>query len=320
VTLHDENFFPTMTQTSDGAVYLCDGARTSLVRIDGLESIHRLPATALRVTADDLKSAAAWRVQAEAQRQLARGSGTLTVALRKDAPVVDGKLDDWAGADWAVIDRRGTAANFNSDSKPYDITGAVAISGDRLYAAFRTQDPELLKNSGETPNAPFKTGGCLDLMLGTNPAADAKRPRPVAGDERLLLTQVKGKTVALLYRAVVPGTKEPVPFSSPSRTIAIDRVDDVSAEVQLASSVEKNDKGKVAGAFYELSIPLAALGLKAADGTSIKGDIGILRGNGFQTLQRVYWNNKATAITADVPSEAELTPALWGKWQFKAAP
>ncbi len=73
-------------------------------------------------------------------------------------------------------------------------------------------------------------------------------------------------------------------------------------------------------AFYEISIPLTALGLTAAEGQSIKGDIGILRGNGFQTLQRVYWNNKATGITADVPSEAELTPALWGKWVFKTAP
>ena len=85
-------------------------------------------------------------------------------------------------------------------------------------------------------------------------------------------------------------------------------------------SVEKNDKGKVASAFYEVSVPLSTLGLKPADGQSIKADIGILRGNGFQTLQRVYWNNKATAITADVPSEAELTPALWGRWQFTSKP
>ena len=218
-----------------------------------------------------------------------------------------------------MIDRRGTGANFDSDSKPYDITAAVAIAGDRLYAAFRTQDAELLKNSGETPNAPFKSGGCLDLMLGTNAAADPKRARPVAGDERLLVTQIKGQTLALLYRAVVPGTKEPVPFSSPWRTITLDRVDDVSAQVQFAASVEKDDKGKVRAAFYEVSVPLAALGLTPADGQAIKADIGLLRGNGFQTLQRVYWNNKATAITADVPSEAELTPALWGRWQFNAA-
>jgi hypothetical protein len=292
----------------------------SLVRVDGLKSIRRLPAMELKVTAEDLQAAAAWRVQAEQERQKSRGTGTLAVALRKEAPVVDGKLDDWAGADWAVIDRRGTAANFNSDSKPYDITAAVAISGDRLYAAFRTQDGELLKNSGETLNAPFKTGGCLDLMLAVNPKADPKRTKPAAGDQRLLVTQLKGQPYALLYRAVVPGTKEPVPFSSPWRTITLDRVDNVSAQVQLAMGVEKDEKNKVKSAFYELSIPLAELGLTAADGQSIGGDLGILRGNGFQTLQRVYWNNKATGITADVPSEAELTPALWGRWLFKAAP
>src|SRR5205814_656282 len=110
---------------------------------------RRLPPADLRVTADDLSAAAAWRVQAEARRQAARGAGTLAVALRKEAPVVDGRLDDWAGAAWAVIDRRGVAANFNSDSKPYDVTGAVAVAGDRLYAAFRTQDADLLKNAGD---------------------------------------------------------------------------------------------------------------------------------------------------------------------------
>ena len=48
---------------------------------------------------------------------------------------------------------------------------------------------------------------------------DAPALSRLSGDERLLITQMKGKTVALIYRAVVPGTKEPVPFSSPSRTI-----------------------------------------------------------------------------------------------------
>jgi hypothetical protein len=39
LTLHDENFWPSLTQTKDGKVYLIDGARSSLVRIDGLETI-----------------------------------------------------------------------------------------------------------------------------------------------------------------------------------------------------------------------------------------------------------------------------------------
>ena len=89
----------------------------------------------------------------------------------------------------------------------------------------------------------------------------------------------------------------------------MDRVDDVSAQVQLATT----------NGNYELSIPLATLGLKPQPSHPIKGDIGILRGNGFQTLQRVYWANKASGITADVPSEAELVPMLWGQWKFKTA-
>ena len=194
----------------------------------------------------------------------------LEVTLRGQTPSVDGKLEDWAGAAWVDIDKSGVAANFNSNSKPYDITAALTIAGDRLYAAYRTGDAKLLQNSGEVPNAPFKTGGALDLMLGTNPAADPKRTTPVEGDLRLLVTLVKGQPKAVLYRAVVPGTKEPVPFSSPWRTITLDRVDDVSAEVQLAG----------AGGNYEFSIPLATLGLKPKAGTSLKGDIGILRGSG----------------------------------------
>ena len=308
VSLHDENFWPSIAQTSDGEVYLVDGARTSLVRVEGLATIRRLPPMRLEVTADQLRRAQAYLVESEAQRQTFEGRPTLKVAIRPAPPVVDGKLDDWAGADWATVDRSGVAAFFDSNSKPYNVTAAVAVAGDRLYAAFRTGDAQLLRNSGETPRAPFKTGGCLDLMLGADARADANRADPVPGDVRLLVTLVHDKPLALLYRAVVPGTKDPVPFSSPWRTITIDRVDDISDKLQFAAS-EGN---------YELSIPLSALNLKPVAGQVLQGDVGILRGNGFETLHRVYWSNKATAITSDVPSEAQLTPRLWGRWMFEA--
>ena len=124
-------------------------------------------------------------------RQKNQGKGVLTVALRDKAPVVDGKLDDWAGADWVDVDKSGVAANFDSHSKPFNVTAAVSISGDRLYAAFRTGDPDLLRNSGETATAPFRTGGALDLMIGADPGADPKREKPAAGDVRLVVTRVK---------------------------------------------------------------------------------------------------------------------------------
>jgi len=173
------------------------------------------------------------------------------------------------------------------------------VSGDRLYAAFKTGEPDLIANSGSSPQLLFKTGGALDLMLDAFP-----------GGERLLVSTVKGKTMAVLYRARVTTGASPVPFSSPQRTVTFDRVDDVSSSVTLASR----------GGNFEFSVPLALLGLSPTAGASMNGDIGVLRGNGFETLDRVYWRNKATGLTSDIPSEAELFPQLWGRLNFTTAP
>jgi hypothetical protein len=298
LTLGEENFWPTITQTSDGEIYIVDGARMALVRLDGLDTLRRIPEIPLKVTAGDLMQAQKYLVTLESQRQKEQGTGILKVAVKSQTPVVDGTLDDWKSAQFVAIDAVSNGAS-----------GAVAVAGDRLYAAWKTGDGKLLQNSGELPAAPFKTGGALDLMIGADAKANPGRANPVAGDVRLLVTQANGKTLAVLYRAVVPGTKEPVPFSSPWRTITLDKVDDVSAQVQLA--------GKDGN--YEISIPLSVLGLQPATGQTISGDIGILRGDGAQTTSRTYWSNKASNITADVPSEAQLAPQLWGKWQFVAA-
>jgi len=306
VSTHDENFWPSVTQTEDGNVYIVDGGRTTLVRVDNLDTIRRLPTQRIQISDKDMIAAREYHTRRELARQKQKGSGTLKVAMRKDAPVVDGKLDEWKGSDWAAVDKRGVSAWFDSKSRPYDVAAAVSVSGGNLYAAWRTGEPELLKNSGEMVTAPFKTGGALDIMIGANPNADPDRTEPVEGDVRLLITRVKGKTLALVYRAVAPGAKDPVRFSSPWRTISIDRVDDVSDQVQLAA-----EKGG-----HEISVPLAALGLEPAVGMKIKADIGVLRGDGSHTSQRVYWCNKGTAITSDVPSEAALMPQLWGRWNF----
>jgi hypothetical protein len=90
---------------------------------------------------------------------------------------VDGQIFDWPlTTDWAYIDRRGTKANFNSNSRPYEVSAAAALSSTHFFAAWRTTEKELLNNSGETPNALFKHGGCLDVMLATDANA-AGRPQ-----------------------------------------------------------------------------------------------------------------------------------------------
>ncbi len=298
VSLHDENFWPSITQTPDGKVFLVDGARTSLVRIDGLETLQRIPEQVIDVTSEDLAKAREWFARSEAARQKKAGTGILDVAIRKTAPIVDGKLDDWPlSTEWANIDRRGTAANFNSNSKPYEVSAAACISGGRLFAAWRTAEKNLLDNTGENADAPFKTGGCLDLMLQTNT------------EERLLVTLIKGTPHAVLYRAKVSGSKNPVRFASPWRSINFDAVEDVSDKVSFATDGNGN---------FEISVPLGTLHWAPKTGDVVSADIGVLRGNGGQTTQRIYWSNKATAITADVPSEAELTPKLWGKWKLRS--
>lgn len=98
----------------------------------------------------------------------------------------------------------------------------MAVNGDRLYAAFVTDDPNLLNNAGESLPTLFKSGGALDIMIGAA-GADDKRIGAVAGDTRLLVTRVKNKTMPVLYRPVAPDAK-PVEFSSPllPQTVRLD--------------------------------------------------------------------------------------------------
>ena len=146
-------------------------------------------------------------------------------------------------------------------------------------------------------------------MLGTNANTEKNRQEPVAGDLRLLVTRVKGKTKAMLYRAVVPGTapENRVLFASPVGKVWFDQVADVSDKVALAQQ----------GSNYELSVPLSTLDWSPKPGEEILGDIGLLRGNGAQTTQRVYWSNHNALLVSDIPSEARLQPAQWGLLQVR---
>ena len=293
VSFEDEHFHPTMTQTKDGEIYLVAGKEhSSIFRLDGFENIRRRDFGQVQLTPAGTAALPETRVTKARQQ----GRATTYVNLLTESPKVDGKLDDWnAGTRWQEIADAGLAA--------------VTVSGDRLYGAFKTSDPRLLDNDAVNPTFMFKNGGCIDLMIGTDASADRKRTLPVPGDLRLLVTKAKGKPVAVLYRAVVPGTEEKdrVLFESPIAKVWFDRVDDISNQLQLAQD----------GGNAEFSVPLSALGLSPEGGQSILADFGILRGNGAQTIQRLYWNNLNTSIVSDIPGEARLQPANWGLWTFR---
>jgi hypothetical protein len=304
LTLTDENFHPSISQSPDGTITLVDGRKTSLIQVDGLSSIRRITAAPVVLTSAGLDAARTFSLAVEAARQAQSGALSSHIPTLASPPQSLAAFLSTPALPWMTVDQRILTQGFSQI--PTSTEATAAIAGGRLYAAWQTGDAKLLVNSGMVENAPFKSGGALDLMLGTDAKSSPGRTAPVVGDLRLLVCLVDGKPRATLYRAVVAGTKTPVPFSSPARTIYFDQVTDVSGQVDFFAD----------GGNYAISIPLGVLGLKPAPGERIKADIGLLRGDGSTTQQRVYWSNKATGIVADVPSEAELTPNLWGDWIF----
>ena len=292
VSFYDEHYNPRLAQTKTGDVILLAGKEFSAVfRVDGLQAVKRRTFATLTIDAAQITGLPP-TIVVQPRKQ---GRQTLPVAVGGTAPKTDGDLADWpAGTVWAKLDDRASAA--------------VRIVGDRLHAAWRTGDPAALANAPGEPTLAFKRGGAVDVMLATDSKAPGDRRQPAAGDLRLLATMQAGKPLAVLYRSVVPGTAEAarVPFISPVGRVDFDRVEVVSAQVQLAQR----------GGDIELSVPLALLGLLPSEGQVLRGDLGLLRGSGAMTTQRLYWNNLDTAICSDVPSEARLAPANWGQFSL----
>ncbi len=326
LTNGEESFWPSITCTRDGEVYVVTNY-PAIIRVTGLETIRRLPEQALSVRPDQLEAARTYQVEAEQRRQAAAGAtAILTIPILASPPAVDGDLGEWTAEHFVTIDVRQKQIG-DWGRRKQETQAALAVSGDRLYAAFRTGEPKALENAGTALANLFKTGGALDLMLGTDPQADPRRRAAAAGDLRLLVAMVKEKPVAVLYRPVVPGSEgDGVPFSSPLRTVRFAEVREVSAEVTLARGTETAPEAKGQPATtgpsgdFEFSIPLAVLGLSPTPGAMIRGDVGILRGSAIETTQRAYWTNKAAGLVSDIPSEAELLPHLWGEIRIVPAP
>ena len=293
VSFEDEHFHPTINQTSDGSIYLVAGKEhSSILKLEGLETVQREDFGTITVTAQTLAGLPPTLIEEEPKG----GRPTLTVARTDQDISITGDTSNLpADTMWAKIDARAS--------------GAVLIARDRLVAAFQTGDANALANAGSDPVNLFKFGGALDLMIGANPHVEPNRQQPVAGDMRLLVTRVKSKTKAMLYRAVAPNAapESRVLFASPVGKVTFDLVEDVSDKVELAQQ----------GGNYEFAIPLSVLGWNPQSGQEFSGDLGLLRGNGAQTTQRAYWSNRNALIVSDIPSEARLQPSQWGVWRIR---
>ena len=150
LTLHDEDFFTTVSQVPDGTIYIMAGAIPALVRVDGLDTIRRIPPIQFSVSAQDLQASEAFMADRERSRQKLKSTEVLTVKVIPRELTLDSGVNDWANTDWVPIDTRGVRAYFDAHSLPYNVTGSIVVGPGELYAIWKTDDPELLRNSGRS--------------------------------------------------------------------------------------------------------------------------------------------------------------------------
>lgn len=313
LTAGQEHFAGYFCRTKDNKYYVVAGHNhVSIVEVLGLETAQRQSGE-FEITPSDLLDAERWEQQQQRREVFARAP-VIDCYRVKEPPVIDGKLNEWKTPDAQME----TDADFH-----------IGYDDQTLFVAYAVRGLGPLKNSGREFDRLFKTGASVDLQFGVDPDADETRQAPVVGDKRLLMTLAKLNAasglptatpksdqpppVAVLFDALVPGTPEDKRWRvvSPVAEVFFDRVSRVEG-IKLA--VEQHDNGYN----LEAAIPLKSLGLKPTPNLRLKFDWGVLSTDqdGNVVLRRRYWSNQATGIVADAPSEARLTPHLWGHIRF----
>lgn len=267
----------------------------NLIKLNGLEKLQPLTGGSITVAPADLLAA-----QTLAQQQVAKSTAVrnaLTISKATAAPALDGKLTGFAKesfVEWS--------------SGPYKIRAALAVDNSNLYLGYDVSgDENPMVNGGKDVKQLFVTGDSVDLQLGTDLSADAKRSDAAVGDVRLLMTVFEGKPVAVLYQWKVKGEKQPVTFTCPWRSHTVDRVD-------VLSDAKINITRRSGGYILEAAVPLASIGWAPQAGKEYKMDLGVIFSDakGDNRAARVYWSNQATGLVADVPGEIMAEPKQWG--------
>jgi hypothetical protein len=304
VTAGQEHFWGHVSLQSDDSAYGI-WMSTNVFRIGGLDSFQRFTAD-LTVTADDLRAAVAWDERRQHQ-QVYRQARVLVCAPAPQAVRVDGDDSEWAAVPATTLDPEGDRRN--------NATLRLSFGPQTLNLCYDVVGLGPFANPGEDFQQLFKSGAGVDLMLGTNPAAAPDRNGPVAGDRRILFAMLRGKPVAVLFDALVPGTpaEQQVEYKTMVFRTRFDRV-------VLLTGAQVATRPTEEGYRVEATLPLAELGLTPQAGQLLRCDWGVLRtdATGNAVLGRHYWANPATAILSDIAAEAALQPALWGHLRFAA--
>jgi hypothetical protein len=299
-----EDFGGSIRQSKDGKVYVQSGKVAIWnVEVTGLETIQEIPGGKVAMADGDVKTAQGFR-----EKQMQAAEGNKKYAVKKATVAFTGNFD----ADFK---------DFTDVEKPQfekqkgsQVRVAMACDAANLYVGWEVQDDSPWVNGADAPEFMYARGDTVDLQLGTDPAADKKRGEPVKGDLRLSIGNFKGKPTAVVYRKVAD-EKHPKVFSSG----VIKEYPMDSVVVLDAAKVEVKADAQAKRYVVEAAIPLAALGLKVADGMVLRGDFGATHGDktGADTALRTHWNNQQTGLVNDEVFELKMEPANWGEFTFQ---
>ena len=273
------------------------------VEVHGLERAKALPGGKLSMSAGDVAQAANFR-----QRYLTQQEGDRSFKVAHATPTFTGDMDkDFQGKTFKAFERQEHAG----------VRASLAWDDQNLYAARRVADDTPWVNGADAPEFLYARGDTVDLQLGMDPQAAAKRDQAGVGDLRLSIGVFQGKTTAVIYRRTVAQGNEKHAKSFNSgvyKNYIMESVtfpDEVKVQVKVA-----DDRRSYT---VEAAIPWSVLGPRPATGTVLRGDMGATHGNkaGNDTVLRSYWANLNTGLISDEVEELMLTPAAWGELRFE---
>lgn len=278
----------------EGSVDSCREA-SMVVRVTGMNDIHRIPMQAIRFTRAEYM-----KTQKKLAQRVAKQAKAKILDIAAMRQTVTGTPTE-NQFDWS--DNRGVTWSFDP---MHSAQATWSYDSNNLYLCFRdVQDDTPMINHGKDVKTLFKTGDALEFELRTTP--DNNTSQVIPGDLRLLLSVFHEKPVAVLYRYKVPGTVQPLNFSSPVGTTRIDQVKTLN-DAQINISRRENSYTVCA------AIPLSDLGFSPTNGKSYRGDFGVVYSDKTGTIDelRMYWSNPINGMVNDLYSESQIQPGNWG--------
>ncbi len=290
----------------ESRMVISTGGRVAVVaRLEGLDSIKHFKDVKFTVTLKELEECWAYVKPVE------EGSGIVIEDVDKyeikyaaKGFNIDGASDDWSG--YGNLNIKAEGATEYSDTK-------LAWNEENLYAIFEVRDDSPMVNKSPEHTRLFKFGDVCDINL----SASANTEREVKeGDIRILLSVYKDEPVAVLMKQI-DGLKtgtESMQYSSPVTTTDYDTVR-IMTDVKMV--INRTDTGYT----VEAEIPWKSLNFNApSTETKMTGDVGLVTSDetGSKNLARIYYFNKDTGLTSDMPGEAKCYPNNWGGITFSA--